>query len=185
MKGPEYYLEHIDLKARAKPDFSTLFVEPDVFRNLTLDLSRPFLHDAIDKVACPESMGFVFGTAVARHLKKGLVPIRKAGRLPTIRSRVVRQSFVDYTKERGAFEMNRTLIAPGDRVLLVDDWAETGGQLKGLIKLLEKRGAEIAGISLLGFNRVPRTRVLEEQYKLRALIEHTLEGERDLTKPLA
>lgn len=182
---PEYYLAHIDLKAMAKPDFSTMFVDPDVFNNLALDLSRPFLKDEIDKVACPESMGFIFGAAVARRLKKGLVPIRKSGKLPTIKSRITRQSFIDYTKERNSFEMNKSLILPGDRVLLVDDWAETGGQLKGLIKLLEKRGAVVAGISLLGFNRVKKTRALEEKYKLRSIIEHTLEGDRDLTKPLA
>jgi adenine phosphoribosyltransferase len=182
---PEYYLSHIDLKAMAKPDFSTLFLDPEVFNNLTLDLSRPFLKDAIDKVACPESMGFIFGAAVARRMKKGLVPIRKSGKLPTIKSRIVRQSFVDYTKQKNSFEMNKTLIQQGDRVLLVDDWAETGGQLKGLIKLLEKRGAIVAGISLLGFNRVRKTQALEQNYKLRAIIEHTLEGERDLTKPLA
>ena len=185
MKPPGYYLEHIDLKARAKPDFSTLFVDPEVFRNLTLDLCRPFAKTPIDKVACPESMGFLFGAAVARHLKKGLVPIRKAGRLPTLKNRIVRQSFVDYTKQKNAFEMNRGLVAPGDRILLVDDWAETGGQLRGLIRLLERQGAEIAGISLLGFNRIERTRDLAERYPLRAIIEHTLEGERDLTKPLA
>lgn len=183
--GPEYYFPHIDLKAMAKPDFSTMFVDPEVFNNLALDLSRPFLNDNIDKVACPESMGFIFGAAVARRLKKGLVPIRKSGKLPTIRSRIVRQSFVDYTKDKSSFEMNKSLIQPGDRILLVDDWAETGGQIKGLIKLLEKRGAIVAGISLLGFNRVKKTRSLEENYKLRAIIEHTLEGERDLTKPLS
>ena len=185
MKGPEYYLAHIDLKARAKPDFSTLFVDPEVFHHLTLDLCRPFLRDAIDKVACPEAMGFILGTAVARRLGKGLVPIRKGGKLPTIRSRIVGHSFVDYTKQKNRFEMNRTLIEPGDRVLVVDDWAETAGQLKGLIGLLEKRGAVIAGVSLLGFNRIPRTQPLTEQYKLRALIEHSDEAERDLSARIA
>lgn len=183
--GPEYYLPHIDFQATTKLDFSTLFLDADVFNNLTLDMSRPFLKDEIDKVACPESMGFIFGTAIARRLKKGLVPIRKAGKLPTIRSRVTSQTFTDYTREKSSFEMNKTLIQPGDRILLVDDWAETGGQLKGLIKLLEKRGAVIKGISLLGFNRIKKTRSLEARYKLRAIIEHTLDGERDLTKRLA
>lgn len=183
--GPEYYFPHIDLKAIAKPDFSTLFVDPEVFNNLALDLSRPFLKDNIDKVACPESMGFIFGAAVARRLKKGLVPIRKFGKLPLIKSRIVRQRFVDYTKQKNSFEMNRSLIQTGDRVLLVDDWAETGGQLKGLIKLLEKRGGVVAGISLLGFNRVRKTQWIEQNYKLHAIIEHTSEGERDLSKPLA
>lgn len=181
---PLYYLEHIDLKATAKPDFTTLFLDPDVFNNLTLDLSRPFLKDKIDKVACPEAIGFILGAAVARRMKKGLVPIRKANKLPTIRKRIVRQRFSDYTGKSSSFEMNRTLIKEGDRILLLDDWAETGGQLKGLIKLLEKQGAVIAGISLLGLNQVRKTRPLEQNYKLHAIIKHTLEGERDLNKPL-
>jgi adenine/guanine phosphoribosyltransferase-like PRPP-binding protein len=98
---------------------------------------------------------------------------------------VARHAFTDYTKEKNSFEVNKSLISPGDRVLIVDDWSETGGQLKGLIGLLKKRGAVIAGISLLGFNQIRRTRHLEKNYKLRAIIEHTIEGERDLTKPLA
>ncbi len=182
---PLYYLEQIDLKAMAKPDFSTLFLDATVFKNLVNDMSRPFLKADIDKVACPESMGFIFGAAIARKLNKGLVPIRKKGKLPTIPSRVVRQTFTDYTKEKSSFEMNKTLIEPGDKVLLVDDWAETGGQLKGLIKLLEKRGAVIEGISLLGFNEVRKTKALQDKYNLHAIIRHTLEGERDLSKPLA
>lgn len=185
MKDPLYYLQHVDMKAMVKPDFSTLFADPRVVNHLINDMTRPFLKDDIDKVACPESMGFIFGACVARKLKTGLVPVRKAGRLPTIRSRIVRQSFVDYTGKKGGFEMNKTLIDGGDKVLLVDDWAETGGQLKGLIKLLEKRGATIAGISLLGLNEVRKTRWLEKNYKLHAIIRHTLEGERDTSKPLA
>ena len=182
---PLDYFQHIDLKAMVKPDFSTLFVDPAVFNHLVNDMAKPFLRDSIDKVACPESMGFIFGAGIARKLKKGLVPIRKSGKLPTIKNRIVRQSFVDYRREKGGFEMNKTLIDEGDRVLLVDDWADTGGQLKGLIKLLEKRGAEIVGISLLGLNQVKKTRGLEEKYKVRAIIKYTEEGERDPSKPLA
>ncbi|HKI74557.1 MAG TPA: phosphoribosyltransferase family protein [Pseudomonadales bacterium] len=182
--GPEYYLQHIDFSAMAKPDFTTLFMQRDVFNNLVLDMSRPFRDVKIDKVACPESLGFIFGAAIAQKLKVGLVPVRKAGKLPTVRSHIVSQGFSDYTKQKSRFEMNKALIEPGDRVLLVDDWAETGGQIKGLVKLIEKRGATIVGISLLGFNEVKKTRSLDEKYKLHAIIRHTLEGERDLTKPI-
>jgi len=130
-------------------------------------------------------MGFILGTLVARSLNKGLIPIRMAGKLPTLKNRIVRQSFIDYTKQKNSFEMNRTLIQPGDRVLVVDDWAEASGQVKGLIKLLEKRGAIIAGVTLQGFNRVAKTQWLDDNYNLRAIIEHSLEGERDQTRPLA
>lgn len=180
-----YYYGHLDLKAMAKPDFSTLFLDPVVFANLVKDLSSPFKGVEFNKVACPESMGFILGSAIAHKMKKGLVPIRKGGKLPTIKSHIVGHSFVDYTKEKNRFEMNKALVSEGDRVLLVDDWIETGGQARGLIKLLEKRGAEVVGISVLGFNRVKKTRSLSDNYTLNAIYDYTMEGERDLTKPLA
>lgn len=184
MKSAEYYLEHIDFNAKAKPDFSTLFADPKVHRNLVNDLAAPFKHDRIDKIACPEAMGFLFGTGVAQKLGVGMIPIRKAGKLPLIKSRIARHTFTDYTREKNAFEVNKTLINKGDRVLLVDDWSETGGQLKGLVALLKKRGAIVAGISLLGFNEIRKTRSLDQNYKLHAIFRYTMEGERDLEAPL-
>ena len=97
----------------------------------------------------------------------GLVPIRKAGKLPNIKRNVARQRFVDYTGEVGGFEINKTLISPGDRILLVDDWVETGGQLRGLTKLLEKRGAVVSDISVLGFNAAEHQANYEMLYRWR------------------
>ena len=163
---PEQYLQHIDFQATKKLDFTPLFADPKVFRSLVLDLCRPHRDKAVDKVACPEALG----AAVAVELKKGLILIRKAGRLPNIRH-VVNQSFTDYTEERNAFEVNKKLIRKGVRVLLIDDWVETGGQLKGLLKLLEKRGAEVSGIAVLGFNRVGKTQRFAAKYNVSSIID--------------
>ena len=65
--------------------------------------------------------------------------------------------------------MNETLINAGDRVLIVDDWIETGGQVKGIIKLLEKQGAEIIGISALGFNQTKRTKSISDSYFVKGI----------------
>ena len=149
-----------------------------------LDLCRPHRDKAIDKIACPEALGFVLGSAVASELKKGLILIRKAGRLPNIRQNVVSQSFTDYTNESNAFEVNKQLIKKGDRVLLIDDWVETGGQLKGLVKLLEKRGAEVGGVAVLGFNRIGKLQRFAAKYDVSSIIDYQLSGKRDLTKRL-
>jgi adenine phosphoribosyltransferase len=179
-----YYLDHIDMRSMAKPDFSTLYADPVVFSNLVKDLCKPFKKLEFDKVVAPESMGFILGSAISLKLKKSFVPIRKGGKLPTVRKYIVRQSFTDYTKEKNTFEMNRRLINPGDKVLIVDDWIETGGQMKGLIKLLEKQGAEIVGISLLGFNQTKRTKTISGKYNIKGIFEYTDESDRDLTKRL-
>ena len=182
--APEDYLQHIDFAATTKLDFTPPFNHPNVFRSLVLDLCRPFRATKIDKIACPESLGFILGAAVATELKLGLVPIRKAGRLPNIKRNVARQRFVDYTGELGGFEINKTLISPGDRILLVDDWVETGGQLRGLSKLLEKRGAVVSGISVLGFNTAGASGKLRNAYPLASILDYDAPAKRDLTQRL-
>lgn len=182
--NPEYYFEHIDFKATTKLDFTTMFRDPRVFRALFLDLIKPFRHDDFNKIACPEPLGFVLGSAAATELRKGLVLIRKSGKLPNIQSNIARQSFTDYTGETNAFEVNKALIEPGDRVLVIDDWVETGGQMKGLTRLLTRRGAAIAGISVIGFNQIKETRVLQRRYKLRTLIDYSAPEARDLNRRL-
>ena len=182
--NPEYYLEHIDFQATTKLDFTTLFRDPKVFRALILDLIKPFRHDDFNKIACPESLGFVLGSAAATELRKGLILIRKSGKLPNIQSNIARQTFTDYTDAKNSFEVNKALIEPGDRVLVIDDWVETGGQMKGLTRLLTRRGATIAGISVIGFNKINRTQGLQRRYKLRALIDYSAPKARDLTRRL-
>lgn len=181
---PETYLTHIDFAATTKLDFTPLFNDPKVFRALVLDLCRPFRQLDFDKVACPESLGFILGSAVAMELKKGLVPIRKGGKLPNIKRNIARQSFQDYTELTNTFEINKSLINPGDRILLVDDWVETGGQLKGLTKLLEKRGAVVAGISVLGLNTAGPSGKLRQTYAVSSIIDYELTEKRDLSKRL-
>ena len=182
--NPESYLEHIDFAATTKLDFTPLFVNPKVFRALVLDLCRPYRDTPFDNVACPESVGFLLGSAVAAELKKGLVPIRKAGKLPNIKANVARQSFKDYTGLSNAFEVNKALISPGDRILLIDDWVETGGQLRGLTKLLEKRGATIAGISVLGYNTAGKPGKLRGEYSIASIFDYEAPGKRDLSQRL-
>ena len=182
--APDDYLQHIDFAATTKLDFTPLFTDPKVFRSLILDLCRPFRAANIDKVACPESMGFILGSAVAAELKLGLIPIRKAGKLPNIKRNVVRQRFVDYTGGASGFEVNKALIAQGDRILLIDDWVETGGQLRGLTKLLEKRRAVVTGISVLGFNTAGTSGALRDRYTLASILDYDAPDKRDLTRRL-
>lgn len=93
----------------------------------------------IDVVAAIEARGFIFGSAVARALEVGFVPIRKAGRLP---STVVG---VDYTLEYGAdrLEMHTDAIRDGSSVLLVDDLIATGGTATAALKLIRSSGGDV------------------------------------------
>jgi adenine phosphoribosyltransferase len=92
-----------------------------------------------------ESRGFILGTPIAYSLGAGVVPVRKPGKLPSETLSEI------YDLEYGANELqiHTDAIAPGERVLIVDDLLATGGTLEATIKLVERLGGEVAGISVL------------------------------------
>jgi adenine phosphoribosyltransferase len=102
-------------------------------------------YENIDHVVCIESRGFILGAPMAFKLNAGLVPVRKVGRLPadTLRE--------DYSLEYGVntVEIHQDAIKPGERVIIVDDLLATGGTIHAAIKLVERLGATLVGISVL------------------------------------
>ncbi len=92
--------------------------------------------DRIDKVVGIEARGFLLAAAVALDAGTGVVPVRKAGKLP--RERVS----ADYALEYGTatIEMHTDSLRPGQRVLLVDDVLATGGTLAASVALVEELG---------------------------------------------
>jgi len=88
----------------------------------------------VDKIAAIESRGFIFGSALAYHLKKGFVPIRKSGKLPWEKVKV------EYDLEYGTdiVEMHKDGIKKGEKVVLVDDLLATGGTALASCHLIEK-----------------------------------------------
>lgn len=111
-------------------------------------LAAPFADAAVTKVAGLEARGFIFGSAVALQLAAGFVPIRKPGGIhPGPKARTVTEP--SWRGERVTLELQRAAITPGDRVLLVDDWAETGSQAVAAKQLIEECGGVYVGLSLL------------------------------------
>ncbi len=90
-------------------------------------------------VAGIEARGFIFGAAIAARLRLGFIPLRKAGKLP------VATIGVDYALEYGAarIELDPGAIAPGERVLLIDDLIATGGTALAGVQLLRQAGATV------------------------------------------
>ena len=108
-------------------------------------LTQPFRSMHVDVVVGAESRGFIFGTAVARNLSAGFVPIRKPGRLPA-RTRS-REYSLEYGTDR--VEIHEDALSPGNRVLMIDDLLATGGTLAACCDLVRGLGAEIVGVAVL------------------------------------
>lgn len=108
-------------------------------------MAQPFRGRQVDLVVGAESRGFIFGTAVAKALSVGFVPIRKPGKLP---SKVRRY---DYTLEYGtdALEIHEDAIRSGQRVVVVDDLLATGGTLAACCNLVRGLTANLIGVAVL------------------------------------
>jgi adenine phosphoribosyltransferase len=111
-------------------------------------LAAPFSAARVTKVAGLEARGFIFGSAAALELGAGFVPIRKPGGIhPGPKARIVTEP--SWRGDRVTLEVQRAAITPGDRVLLVDDWAETGSQAVAAKQLIDECGGTYLGLSLL------------------------------------
>jgi len=154
-------------------DITTLLQDPAGFRDTVDLLVAPFARNQVDKVVGIEARGFIVGGAVAHQLRAGFVPARKVGKLPW---ETVSQ---EYELEYGTdtIEVHTDCIAPGERVLLVDDLIATGGSAEAALRLVEKVGGEVVGASfvveLSDLGGMQRLR--DDGYEVAALV--SFEGE--------
>lgn len=120
-------------------DITTLLGDARAFRRAVDEMVQPWAGMKVDKVAGIEARGFILGGAVAHQVSAGFVPIRKKGKLPHTTVSVA------YSLEYGIdeMEMHEDAVAPGDRVILVDDLIATGGTAEGAVKLLRQMGATV------------------------------------------
>jgi adenine phosphoribosyltransferase len=120
-------------------DITTLLGNARAFHDVVELLSQPWRGERIDRVAGIEARGFILGGAIANELAAGFVPIRKKGKLPHTTVRVA------YSLEYGLdeMEMHRDAVAPGERIVLVDDLIATGGSAAAAVTLLRSLGAQI------------------------------------------
>jgi adenine phosphoribosyltransferase len=161
------YLKWIDTNAPGpRNDVTPLFANYEAFLGLVEDLAKPFDPIRIDRIAGIDALGFILGTALALHLGKGFLAIRKGGKLPF---EVDQVALVDYTGARKTLELRRGIIHPGERILLVDEWIETGAQAQAAASLIEFQGGVVAGIAAINIDTHPKTRLLQARYTCHAV----------------
>ena len=135
-------------------DPTSIYINGAAFSDLLDDLCAELNGDNIDVVAGLDAMGFVLGAAIAARLDRGFLPIRKAGKLCVDTDKV---TFQNYSGRIQEMEMRQPAFPPGTRVLLVDQWVETGGTMEGAIQLVKRQQGEIAGIAAVVIEENGRT----------------------------
>jgi adenine phosphoribosyltransferase len=120
-------------------DITTLIAHGEGFAATIDHLVERAERSGAAAVAGIEARGFIFGAAIAGRLGLGFIPLRKAGKLPC------ETIGIDYALEYGAarIELDPSAIAPGERILLVDDLIATGGTALAGAELLRRAGGVV------------------------------------------
>jgi adenine phosphoribosyltransferase len=138
-----------------------LFADGDFLKRAAAGVAAPFRRAQVDKVAGIEARGFVLATAVALELGAGFVAIRKPGSVHP-GPKVELAAPPDWRGLETVLRLQRHVIAPDERVLVVDDWAETGAKALIARRLIEECAGRYAGISLLVDQLSPEMRAALE-----------------------
>jgi adenine phosphoribosyltransferase len=126
-------------------DITPLLGDGPTFAAAVDGLVADFDGQTVDRVVGVESRGFIFASAVAYRVGAGLVPVRKAGKLPWA---VVREEYdLEYGSDK--LEIHRDAIHPGERIMIIDDVLATGGTAAATAKLVETLGGVIAGLGFV------------------------------------
>jgi adenine phosphoribosyltransferase len=125
-------------------DIAQLLADPGAFgRAIDAFADIPAAYEA-ELIAGVEARGFIVAAALGRAVDAGIVPVRKAGKLPPP---VVSANY-DLEYGSAAIEVS-TGVLEGRRVYVVDDVLATGGTLAAALGLLERAGAVITGVGVL------------------------------------
>lgn len=126
-------------------DITTVLSDADGLK-LAIDKMQELLADCdFDVIAGAESRGFIFGAALAYNLHKPFVLIRKKGKLP---GETVEKTY-DLEYGTATIEIHKDAIAPGQKVVIVDDLIATGGTVAAAAELIEELGGEVSRMVFL------------------------------------
>ncbi len=126
-------------------DITTLVGHAQAFKSTLDQLQARFESYEAQAVVALEARGYIFGAPLADRMGLRFVPVRKPGKLP---ADTISQ---DYDLEYGSntLEIHKDALAPGERVLIIDDLIATGGSAGATVALVEKLGAKVVGMGLV------------------------------------
>ncbi|MDH3191336.1 MAG: adenine phosphoribosyltransferase [Nitrosopumilus sp.] len=126
-------------------DFSPILKDPSALSYITDEFTKYFHPKDVDVFAGIESRGFILACLMASRYNKGMIMIRKSGKLP---GKTIKLSYkIEYGQD--TIEIQKDVIERGQKVIICDDLLATGGTAKASAKLIEKVGGIISGFAFM------------------------------------
>lgn len=126
-------------------DFSPILKDPSALSFIADEFTKYFHPKDVDLFAGIESRGFLLACVLATRYNKGMIMIRKAGKLP---GKTTKLSYkIEYGQD--TIEIQKDIISKGQKILICDDLLATGGTAKASAKLIEKVGGKITGFAFI------------------------------------
>lgn len=127
-------------------DLTGWYRDPSILSDLGRALADEYRGDPPDLVIAPERSGYLLGPLVAESLGAGFVGIEKSRHdLADSDTWLTATTPADYLGRNMGLHVRKRLLAAGSRVLLVDDWADTGGQLLAMTSIAAEAGMRLVG----------------------------------------
>ena len=126
-------------------DFSPILKDPSALSYIADEFEKFFHPKEVDVFAGIESRGFILACIMASRYNKGMIMIRKAGKLP---GKTTKLSYkIEYGQD--TIEIQKDAIEEGQKIIICDDLLATGGTAKASAKLVEKVGGIISGFAFI------------------------------------
>lgn len=131
-------------------DMTGWWRDPEILGGLGQALAELAEDADPDVILAPQSRGTLVGALVAQYLGIGLIEMRKeVSRLDDTDGWLVARTPLDYRERNLELGIRGSRLAPGTRVLFVDDWIATGGQMKAAYTLTEMAHAHWCGTAVI------------------------------------
>ena len=149
-----------------KLDMLSIYNDIRLLKRIACFLAEPF-RGQVDCVTSPEATGWILGTMVAAELDINFIGIRKGGKSPYTKERLITQSYIDYSKTQKELELRNDAMSSKSKVLLVDCWIETGETISACLALLGKVGCFTYGIATLNIEKLaPMQQWINQEIRL-------------------
>jgi len=154
-------------------DITTLLQDPESFREVIDQIIKPLEGKKVDKIVGIDARGFLIAAPAAYNLKTGLSIVRKKDKLPF--DTIEEEYDLEYAS--AVIQMHKDAIKKGEKVVLMDDLAATGGTALATCDLIEKLGGDI--IEIVFIVDLPflggSDKLKKRGYKVRSLVSYDSE----------